>query len=103
MSLQEIGFTHMRILEGVGTLIQLAGLAARLCKVVCLSFLPFKAQPLMYFAEAYEARTLSNLMGYLADFTVLCYVALISFVFYDTHRHVWSPKNKNSPIPLSGG
>lgn len=32
---QEIGFTHMRILEGVGTLIQLAGLAARLCKVVC--------------------------------------------------------------------
>jgi hypothetical protein len=25
----------MRILEGVGTLIQLAGLAARLCKIVC--------------------------------------------------------------------
>jgi len=25
----------MRILEGVGTLIQLAGLAARLCKMVC--------------------------------------------------------------------
>ena len=32
--LQEIGFTHMRILEGVGTLVQLAGLTARLCKVV---------------------------------------------------------------------
>ena len=32
---KEIGFTHMRILEGVGTLIQLAGLAARLCKMVC--------------------------------------------------------------------
>lgn len=31
---QEIGFTHMRILEGVGTLIQLAGLVARLCKMV---------------------------------------------------------------------
>ena len=32
--LQEIGFTHMRILEGVGTLIQLGGLMARLCKMV---------------------------------------------------------------------
>ena len=31
-------------------------------------------------------------MGYL---TVLCYVALISFVFY-----VWSPKNKNSAHSL---
>jgi hypothetical protein len=31
---QEIGFTHMRILEGVGTLIQLGGLMARLCKMV---------------------------------------------------------------------
>ncbi|KAF8632952.1 hypothetical protein AX15_001555 [Amanita polypyramis BW_CC] len=30
--IKEIGFTHMRILEGVGTLIQLAGLVARLCK-----------------------------------------------------------------------
>lgn len=33
---QEIGFTHMRILEGVGTLIQLGGLVARLCKMVSL-------------------------------------------------------------------
>jgi len=32
---QEIGFTHMRILEGVGTIIQLGGLLARLCKLVC--------------------------------------------------------------------
>lgn len=32
--LQEIGFTHMRILEGVATIIQLAGLLARLCKIV---------------------------------------------------------------------
>ncbi|KAF8349689.1 P-loop containing nucleoside triphosphate hydrolase protein [Amanita rubescens] len=30
--IKEIGFTHMRVLEGVGTLIQLAGLVARLCK-----------------------------------------------------------------------
>ena len=30
---QEIGFTHMRILEGVGTLIPLGGLMARLCKL----------------------------------------------------------------------
>lgn len=29
---QEIGFTHMRILEGVGTPVQLAGLLARLCR-----------------------------------------------------------------------
>ncbi|KAH9950899.1 P-loop containing nucleoside triphosphate hydrolase protein [Amylocystis lapponica] len=29
----EIGWTHMRILEGVGTLIQLGGLVARLCKM----------------------------------------------------------------------
>lgn len=28
---QEIGWTHMRILEGVGTLVQLAGLISRLC------------------------------------------------------------------------
>jgi replication factor C subunit 2/4 len=30
---QEIGWTHMRILEGVGTLVQLGGLVARLCKI----------------------------------------------------------------------
>lgn len=30
--LQEIGFTHMRILEGVSTVVQLGGLLARLCK-----------------------------------------------------------------------
>ncbi|EGO05345.1 hypothetical protein SERLA73DRAFT_174456 [Serpula lacrymans var. lacrymans S7.3] len=31
--IKEIGFTHMRILEGVGTIIQLGGLVARLCKL----------------------------------------------------------------------
>ena len=31
--LQEIGFTHMRVAEGVNTLLQLSGLVARLCKV----------------------------------------------------------------------
>jgi len=31
--IKEIGFTHMRILEGVGTLMQLGGLVARLCKM----------------------------------------------------------------------
>ncbi|KAJ2932278.1 hypothetical protein H1R20_g4825, partial [Candolleomyces eurysporus] len=31
--IKEIGFTHMRILEGVGTVVQLAGLVARLCKL----------------------------------------------------------------------
>jgi hypothetical protein len=31
---QEVGWTHMRVLEGVGTLVQLAGLIARLCKMV---------------------------------------------------------------------
>jgi replication factor C subunit 2/4 len=31
--IKEIGFTHMRILEGVGTIIQLGGLLARLCKM----------------------------------------------------------------------
>ncbi|KAJ8482583.1 hypothetical protein ONZ45_g14896 [Pleurotus djamor] len=31
--IKEIGFTHMRILEGVGTIIQLSGLMARLCKM----------------------------------------------------------------------
>ena len=30
--LREIGFTHMRIADGVGTLLQLAGLTARLCQ-----------------------------------------------------------------------
>lgn len=32
-SLQEIGWTHMRILEGVGTLVQLGGLISRLSKL----------------------------------------------------------------------
>ncbi|KZS95843.1 P-loop containing nucleoside triphosphate hydrolase protein [Sistotremastrum niveocremeum HHB9708] len=31
--IKEIGFTHMRILEGVGTIVQLGGLLARLCKI----------------------------------------------------------------------
>jgi replication factor C subunit 2/4 len=31
--MQEIGFTHMRILEGVQTLLQLSGCIARLCKI----------------------------------------------------------------------
>ncbi|KZT02485.1 P-loop containing nucleoside triphosphate hydrolase protein [Laetiporus sulphureus 93-53] len=31
--IKEIGWTHMRILAGVGTLIQLSGLMARLCKM----------------------------------------------------------------------
>ncbi|KAJ4485894.1 P-loop containing nucleoside triphosphate hydrolase protein [Lentinula aciculospora] len=31
--IKEIGFTHMRILEGVATILQLAGLIARLCKM----------------------------------------------------------------------
>jgi len=30
---QEIGFAHMRILEGVSTVVQLGGLVARLCKL----------------------------------------------------------------------
>ncbi len=30
---QEIGWTHMRILEGVGTLVQLGALIARLCRL----------------------------------------------------------------------
>lgn len=33
MPVQEIGFTHMRILEGVSTVVQLGGLLARLCKL----------------------------------------------------------------------
>jgi len=34
--IKEIGFTHMRILEGVSTVIQLGGLMARLCQMVSL-------------------------------------------------------------------
>ncbi|KAG9081280.1 replication factor C subunit 4 [Ceratobasidium sp. 392] len=30
--IKEIGWTHMRVLEGVGTLVQLGGLMARLCR-----------------------------------------------------------------------
>lgn len=36
--IKEIGWTHMRILEGVGTLVQLSGLIARLCKLVSAKF-----------------------------------------------------------------
>ena len=35
--LREIGFTHMRIADGVGTLLQLLGLTARLCQMVEVS------------------------------------------------------------------
>jgi hypothetical protein len=31
--MQEVGFAHMRIADGVGTLLQLSGLLAKLCKV----------------------------------------------------------------------
>jgi replication factor C subunit 2/4 len=31
--IKEIGFTHMRILEGVQTLLQLSGCVARLCRI----------------------------------------------------------------------
>jgi len=31
--IKEIGWTHMRVLQGIGTLVQLGGLVARLCKV----------------------------------------------------------------------
>lgn len=31
--IKEIGFTHMRILEGVQTFLQLSGCVARLCKI----------------------------------------------------------------------
>lgn len=31
--IKEIGFTHMRILEGVSTVVQLGGLLGRLCKL----------------------------------------------------------------------
>ncbi|GAA5955573.1 hypothetical protein JCM8115_006793 [Rhodotorula mucilaginosa] len=31
--IREIGFTHMRVLEGVSTIVQLGGLIARLCKL----------------------------------------------------------------------
>jgi replication factor C subunit 2/4 len=34
--IKEIGFTHMRILEGVSTVIQLGGLMSRLCQMVSL-------------------------------------------------------------------
>lgn len=30
---QEVGFAHMRIADGVGTLLQLSGLLAKLCKI----------------------------------------------------------------------
>jgi replication factor C subunit 2/4 len=32
-SLQEIGMTHMKIIEGLGTLLQLTALLARLCQI----------------------------------------------------------------------
>ena len=33
---QEIGYTQMRILDGLGTLLQLSGLVARLCRKTLL-------------------------------------------------------------------
>lgn len=44
----------MRILEGVGTLLQLAGLMARLCKMVGVilnTLLPFDGAPLQYLKQ----------------------------------------------------
>lgn len=31
--IKEIGFTHMRIIEGLGTILQMSGLLAKLCHV----------------------------------------------------------------------
>lgn len=33
MMLQEIGLTHMRIIQGINSLLQLSGLLAKLCKI----------------------------------------------------------------------
>lgn len=41
--IKEIGFTHMRILEGLQTLVQLSGCIAKLCKINMKPEL-FKAQ-----------------------------------------------------------
>lgn len=50
----------MRILEGVGTLIQLAGLTARLCKMVGLPLVLHK-RLLIILHLAYEARASEGL------------------------------------------
>jgi Replication factor C C-terminal domain len=57
--LQEIGFTHMRVLEGVGTLIQLGGLMARLCKMVCARYFGFREYSCCLLE--YETRTLCSI------------------------------------------
>jgi hypothetical protein len=33
VNLQEVGFVHMRVADGVGTLLQITGLCARLCEL----------------------------------------------------------------------
>lgn len=61
---KEIGFTHMRILEGVGTIIQLAGLMARLCKLVCCSLIDHHIQNIDINAPRFtelETRTISDM------------------------------------------
>jgi hypothetical protein len=75
----------MRILEGVGTLIQLAGLAARLCKVVGpMIFVLESHQP--HFGEAYEARTPSSLINIFFESVAL------SSVFHNGNLHKYLPR-----------
>lgn len=61
-AIQEVGWTHMRVLEGVGTLVQLAGLVARLCKMVRIPDLSFIVihETFGDFSE-YEARTIQDI------------------------------------------
>jgi hypothetical protein len=46
----------MRILEGVGTVIQLGGLLARLCKLVCLT-VRYGGEGLLIWQTEHETRT----------------------------------------------
>lgn len=60
----------MRILEGVGTLVQLGGLMARLCKVVrdLITWLLFATPAELHFISAGdEARTVPNLKKHLSN------------------------------------
>ena len=68
----------MRILEGVGTLIQLAGLAARLCKIVCETVIVLCIGR-SYFDQELEAGGLMRAGGliYINTFLVIILVTVI--------------------------
>lgn len=78
----------MRILEGVGTLVQLGGLVARLCKMVG-QYITFQLTQSAHNFTEHESRPLQNIVIWLCS--------LIRF----THMYIYLHRSPNSNLIIS--